>query len=212
MRVPSLANAIFTGAGNNGITVRAASVADLGGSGGGGGGATLSGAGNSGLFAEYASQVRAIKADVTNCANDGIQAARGCNLSVDESNVSGAGRNGMFVTGCLVDVRDATANNASETAIYASQGSQVNASGASIDGQGNTARGFRSDGSRLNCLNGSAQNCTLDDIEVIRGGLITADGTTTTNSTGSDPHESDMNIAPNTLESDGIIFAGATEV
>lgn len=152
-------------------------------------------------------------AEFTNCRDYGVRSFGG-GIQINDADLRGAGGAAIRTTpSTLIDASGATlsdANNPSQTAISTAGPGSVYAYNAT--GESCTGRSVRSrDGCHVMLRQASLSSDTGTDLEVRRGGTISADECTTTASTGPDPHANNMSVSPNTVNGEGIIFAESYE-
>ncbi|UJX32983.1 hypothetical protein [Vibrio parahaemolyticus] len=184
--------------------------------------ANLTNAGERGLFAYHGSVVSAEGADTSNSTLECVYAYQYSIVNFRQGFANNAGTQGIFASeGAMINAHAAEANDATSIAIHASLNAKINAANAiaknagrhgcvadfgsginahAADFTGAQMGGVLSEaGSIVNATDAKAQQgetTAATDIEVKRGSIISAHAAL-----------GGTNVTPNTLVSDGIIFA-----
>lgn len=181
----------------NGIEASAGSTVDADPSFGDVGACNVSYAGQDGINATRAATVSANGIIANNCTRHGIRAEDGSRVHAQGANVSAAGNSGFTCAdGASINAPFSTGTGCLANAAVAAGGSTINVEGSTLTGAATV--GIYSIESNINARNANGQkggSPVSSDIQVIRGGIITANG-----STGG------TNVTVNTISASGIIF------
>lgn len=139
-----------------------------------------------GVLATSDAKVSLIGAEISGSDNEGVYALEDGRVLLEDCSISGSGSEG---------VRSRT-------------GSHVVLANTDVTESGDD--GVSAEYSTASIQSSEVSGSTGIDLSVSWGGILRA-GTVTSASTESDPHEEDMNVSPNTVHGEGIIFAESTE-
>lgn len=169
--------------------------------------ATATGAGSYGVRASGGAMVRADGIDVSDATDNGIEVNNTAMVSMDTATANNCGKAIEAEHGAYVCARALTVTGSNVRAVESKRGSKIDLDNVSITGTNSQL--FASRAGTIN-VTGEVSGGGID-ITVRWGGIMSVDGTETSNSSEGDPHEDDMNIPPNTIQGEGIIFAETTE-
>lgn len=188
--------------------------------------------GGEGLHVTGYGRARASNLDVSGCGT-GVDARAGF-LEIDSLTANNCTNDAVRIDGSIVDINSATIDSSGGIGLHiVNQGGMISADGINISNSGGTSiraaapatvdlanasiTGSSSQGvmgrygSRFSLNGASITGSMYDDINIGSGTIVSADNCTTSTSTGTDPHSSDVNVSFNSVSGKGIIFAETFE-
>jgi hypothetical protein len=146
---------------------------------------------------------------INNCGGDAVDIGF-ARVDLRGASIDGAGGSGVRADGGgLVDLRGASISNATDFGIFSSS-ARIDAAGVSVSGSAGTGVSVRDLGS-VSVVGGSVTGSVGDDLVIRSGSFIAADDCETTDSTGTDPHQNDVNKAFNQVTGFGIPMSESFE-
>jgi uncharacterized protein YjbI with pentapeptide repeats len=144
---------------------------------------------NPGFRGALVSNGRAIMDDITvsDAQDIGVRVQNGGVANLNGATITGSAGNGLFVEG----------------------GGMLEANAITIEDSDKA--GVNAFESNVQVKEGKVANNAFTDIITNHGSRIVCSSCETSDSTGGDPHENDLSVAPNEVHGEGIIFAESTE-
>lgn len=148
--------------------------------------------GESGILAERGGNVYADATTITGAGIHGIHCETGARVCAQGTDVSNSTTDGVHCIGGDVFVGNLTANDCTGNPVYTEVGGRVVCDGISSSGCGSPLRA--NEGSWVVARDGSLTTDANVDARADAAGILDVTTTATTDSTGSNPHQDDVNF------------------